>query len=131
MGLAFGVVEGDRGLSLFGNGGIGFAFQLLASVKEVLKLMEPITHPSRVLASQSIAGNEANATIRGHANAVEAVLPEVFKMGFPGLGRAIRGQLDFEDGRTLRLNRDQDRLMAGKNLIAEIKHHFGLCHREG
>jgi len=131
MGLAFGVVEGGRGLGLCGNGGIGSGLQLLASVKEVLKLMEPITHPSCVLARRLIAGNEANAPIRGHADAVEAVLPEVFKMGFPGLGRAIRGQLDFEDGRTLRLNRDQDRLMAGKNLIAEIKHHFGLCHREG
>src|SRR5216683_472310 len=49
MGLAFGVVEGGRGLGLCGNGGIGSALQLLASVKEVLKLMEPITHPSRVL----------------------------------------------------------------------------------
>jgi len=75
--------------------------------------------------------DEANATIGGHADAVEAVLPEGFKMGFPGLGRAIRGQLDFEDGRTLRLNRDHDRLMAGKHLIAEIKHHGGRCHRKG
>src|SRR5256885_14131439 len=96
MGLAFGVVDGGRGLGLFGNGGIGFALQLLASVTEVLKLMEPITHPARVWTSRLIAGHEANAT--------------------------IRGQLDFEDGRTLRLNRVQDRLMAGKNLIAEIKH---------
>ena len=131
MRLAFGVVEGCRGLLLFGNGSIGFALQLLASVKEVLKLMKPITHPSRGLARCVIAGNEAHAPIRGHADAVQAVLPEVFKMGLPGLGRAIRGQLDFEDGRTLRLNRDQDRLMAGKNLIAQLKHHFGLCHREG
>jgi len=52
-------------------------------------------------------------------------------MGFPGLGRALRGQLYFQDGRTVRLNRDQDRLMAGKNLIAQIKHHCVLCHREG
>ena len=52
-------------------------------------------------------------------------------MGFPGLGRALRGQLNFQNGRALRLNRDQDGLMAGKNLIAQIKHHFVLCHREG
>ena len=131
IGLAFSIVERVRGLVLLGNGRIGFALQLAAPVKEGLKLMKSVTHPSRVLASRLIAGNEANAPIRGHADAVEAVLPEVFKMGFPGLGRAIRGQLDFEDGRTLRLNRDQDGLMAGKNLIAEIKHHCGLCHRKG
>ena len=131
MGLAFGVVECVRGLVLLGNGRIGFALQLVASVKEVLKLMKPITHPSRVLARRVIARHEATAPIGGHADAVEAMLTEVFKMGFPGLGRAIRGQLNFQDGRTLRLNRDQDGLMAGKNLIAEIKHHFVLCHREG
>src|SRR5215831_1534936 len=68
MGLAFGAVEGGRGLLLFGNGSIGFALQLLASVKEVMKLMEPITHPARVLARCVIAGNEAHATIRGHAD---------------------------------------------------------------
>src|SRR6266699_4079781 len=79
MGLAFGVVACCRGLGLFGNGSIGFALQLLASVKEVLKLMEPITHPSPILARRLIAGHEANATIRGHADAVEAVLPEVVK----------------------------------------------------
>src|SRR3981081_459476 len=112
MGLAFGVVECVHGLVFLGNGRIGFALELAAPVKEVLKLMKPITHPARVLARRLIAGNEANATIRGHADAVEAMLPEVFKMGLPGLSRAIRGQLDFEDGRTLRLNRDQDGLMA-------------------
>ena len=118
MGLAFGVVEGGRGLGLLGNGGIGFALQLVAPVKEVLKLMKPITHPSRVLARRVIARHEAKATIGGHANAVEAMSAQVIKMGFPGLGRAIGGQLNFQDGRTLRLNRDQDGLMAGKNLIA-------------
>ena len=50
MGLACGIVEGGRGLGLFGTGGIGFALQWLASVKEVVKRMEPITHPSCVLA---------------------------------------------------------------------------------
>jgi hypothetical protein len=57
--------------------------------------------------------------------------PEVVKMPLPGLGRAIGSQLDFEDGGTLRINRDQDGGPDGKNLIAEIKHHFLLGHREG
>jgi len=68
MGRAFGVVECCHGLILFGDGRIGLALQLLAPVKEVLKLMEPITYPSRVLASRLIPRNEANATIGGHAN---------------------------------------------------------------
>ena len=74
MGLAFGVVERVRGLVLLGNGRIGFALQLVAPVKEVLKLMKPITHPTRVLARRLIARNEATATIGGHADAVEVVL---------------------------------------------------------
>src|SRR3989442_13810878 len=72
IGLAFGVTEGFRGLVLLGNSRIGFALQLAASLKEVLKLLEPITHPSGVWARRVIARNEANATIRGHADAVEA-----------------------------------------------------------
>src|SRR6516162_1174119 len=131
MGLTFSVVECLHGLVLLGNGRVSFALQLAAPVKEVLKFMKSITHPPRVLARRVIARHEAPSTIRGHANAVEAVIAEVFKMGFPGLGRALRGQLYFQDGRTVRLNRDQDRLMAGKNLIAKIKHHYVLCHREG
>src|SRR6266481_7579989 len=81
IGLAFGVMEGFRGLVLLGNSRIGFALQLAASLKEVLKLMELITHPSGVRASRLIARNEANATIRGHADAVKAVVGQVFKMG--------------------------------------------------
>ena len=132
MGLAFGVVECVRGLVLLGNGRIGFALQLAAPVKEVLKLMKPITHPSRVWARRVIARHEANGHDRRPCRCCgSGASPEVVKMGFPGLGRAIRGQLDFQDGRTLRLNRDQDGLMAGKNLIAQIKHHVVLCHREG
>ena len=73
MGLAFGVVEGVCGFVLLGNGRIGFALQLAAPVKEVSKLMKPITHPSRVWASRLIARNEAPATIGGHADAVEVV----------------------------------------------------------
>src|SRR6266566_6650956 len=101
MGLAFGVVEGVRGFVLLGNGRIGFTLQLAAPVKEVVKLMKPITHPSRVLARRVIARNEATATIGGHADAVEAMIAQVVKMGLPGLGRAIRGQLHFQDGRAL------------------------------
>jgi hypothetical protein len=128
MGLAFGVVECFHGLILLGNGRIGFALQLVAPLKEVLKFMEPITHPSRILARRVIARHEAHSTVGGHADTVEAVSTQVFKMGFPGFGRAIRGQLNFQDGRTLCLNRNQDGLMAGKNLIAEIKHHVVLCY---
>src|SRR5215831_9436084 len=74
MGLAFGVVECLRGFVLLGNGRIGFALQLAAPVKEVSKLMKPITHPSRVLARRVIARYEATATIGGHADAMEVVL---------------------------------------------------------
>jgi len=131
MGLAFGGVECFRGLVLLGNGGIGSALQLVAPVKEVSKLMKPITHPARVLARRLRARHEATATIGGHADAVEVMLTSVVTMGFPGLGRALRGQWYFQNGRALRLNRDQDGLMAGKNLIAQIQHHFVRCHREG
>ena len=74
MGLAFGVVECLRGFVLLGNGRISFALQLAAPVKEVSKLMKPITHPSRVLAHRVIARHEATATIGGHADTVEVVL---------------------------------------------------------
>src|SRR5712692_6591249 len=86
MGLACGVVERVRSLVLLGNGRIGFALQLAAPVKEVVKRMKPITHPSRVLASRVIARNEAPSTVGGHADAVEVVRAQVVKMGFPGLG---------------------------------------------
>jgi hypothetical protein len=84
MGRAFGVVECFHGLILLGNGRIGFALQLVAPLKEVLKFMEPITHPSRILARRVIARHEAHSTVGGHADAVEAVSTQVFKMGFPG-----------------------------------------------
>ena len=67
----------------------------------------------------------------GHTEALEVVVAEVVKMGLPGLGRALRGQLHVQDGRPLRLNRDEDGLMTGKNLIAQIKHPCVRCHREG
>src|SRR6266853_1442677 len=74
MGRAFGVVEGVRGFVLLRNSRIGFALQLAAPVQEVSKLMQPITHPARILARRLIARNEATATIGGHADAVEVVL---------------------------------------------------------
>src|SRR2546428_5226631 len=84
--------------------------------------MELITHPEALLARRSIASSQTNPPIRGHADTVKAVSAEVGKMSLPSLGRTIGSQLDFEDGRTVRLNRDQDGVSDGKNLIAEIKH---------
>jgi len=130
-GLAGGVGECGRGFVLLGNSRIGLALQVAAPVTEVSTLRKPITHPARVLARRMRASPAATAPIGGHAEAVEAVMPEVVKRGVPGLGRALRGQWDVQDGRTLRLNRDQEGLMAGKNLIAQIQHHGGLCPREG
>ncbi len=131
MGRACGVGACGHGLGLLGNGRIGCALQLAAPVKEVPKRLKPITHPTRVLARRMRARHEATSPIGGHADAVEVGLTEGCTMGWPGLGRALRGQLSFQDGRTLRLNRDQDRLMAGKNLVAEIQHHCVRGHREG
>src|SRR2546427_3536020 len=131
MGLAFGVVEWVRGRVLLGHGRLGFALQWAAPVQEVPKRRKPITHPARVLARRMRASHEAPSPIGGHAEAVEAVRTEGFKMGLPGLGRALRGQLYVQDGRTLRLNRAQEGLMAGKNLIAEIQPHFGRFQRGG
>src|SRR5262249_15511458 len=102
----------------------------MAAMKELLKLMELITHPSAILASRLIAGHQPRAAIGGHANAVEEVMAEVFKVRFPGLSRAIRSQFDFEDRGTLRLQGDQDGDTDGKDFITEIKHHFFLGYRE-
>ena len=78
----------------------------MAAVKQGLKRMELITHPEALLAGRSIASGQTNPPIRGHADTVKAVSAEVCTMSLPSLGRAIGSQLDFEDGRTLRLNRD-------------------------
>src|SRR2546428_5543407 len=125
MGLACGVVACLRRLVLLGNGRIGFALQLAAPVQEVATRMKPITHPTRVLARRMPARHQATSPIRSHADAVEAVMTEVVTMGLPDLGRALRSQLYVYDGRTLRLNRDQDGLMACKDLIAQIHNPFG------
>jgi len=52
------------------------------------------------------------------------------KMGFPGRGRAVGGQLDAENRGTVRRNRDEDGGLEGKNLIAEVKHHRCRGHRQ-
>src|SRR5215471_3692319 len=131
IGLAFGVREFLSRFDLLTNSSIGFSLELVAAVKQVLKLMELITHPEALLARRSIASGQTNPPIRGHADTVKAVSAKVCKMSLPSLGRAIGSQLDFEDGRTMRLNRDQDGASDGKNLIAEINHHGLLWHREG
>jgi|SRR5216683_370967 len=131
MGLTFGVVERVHGFVLLGHSRLSFALQLAAPIKEVSKRMTPLTPPARVWARRVRARHEATATIGSHANAVEVVLAEGVKMGFPGLGRALRGEWNFQNGRAVRLNRDQAGLMAGKNLIAQIKRHCVRCHREG
>ena len=58
-------------------------------------------------------------------------LAEGVNRGFPGLGCALRGQGPFQPGRAVRLKRDQEGLMAGKNRIAELKPPWVRCHREG
>src|SRR6266478_1458263 len=130
IGLTFGIGECLRCFDLLANGAIGFSFEVVAAVQQVLKLMELITHPEPILASRLVAGLQADASVGGHAETVKAMSPEVVKMRFPGLGRAIGSQLDFEDSCTLRINRDQDGGADGKNLIAEIKHHFLVGHGE-
>jgi hypothetical protein len=131
MGLAFGVVEWVRGCVLLGQGGVSFALQWAAPVQEVLQCMTPLTHPACVLARRVITRHETQATIGGHADAVEAMSAHVVTRGFPGLGRALRGSLHLQHGRAVRRNRDQEGLMAGQNLIPQIKHPGGLCQRQG
>src|SRR4030095_15949045 len=68
MGLAFGAVECVRGFVLLGNGRIGFALQLAAPVKEVLKFMKTTTPPARFWARRVLPRHEATAPIRDHAD---------------------------------------------------------------
>ena len=126
--LACGGVEFLGGCVLLANGRIRFSLEVVAAVKERVKRMKLLTHPEPVLAGGLLACHETNAAIGGHADTVEEVVAEVFTMRVPGLSRTIRSPLDFEDRRTLRLNGDQKGGSDGKNLIAEIKHHFLLCH---
>ena len=100
-------------------------------VEEVLKLTARVTPPQGLFASGSIARHQAKAAIGGHAEAVKEVSVKLFKMRFPGLGGAIRRQFAVEAGRALRVNGDQNGGVAGKNLIAEIKHDGRRCHGQG
>jgi len=76
--------------------------------------MKPITHPARVLARRVNSPPRGHGPDRKPCHAVEVVLAKGVKNGLPGLGRALRGELNFQNGRALRINRDQDGLMAGK-----------------
>jgi hypothetical protein len=131
MGGACGVGEYGRRLVLLGHGRRGGARQLAAPVKEVATRRPPITPPARVLARRMRARHEATAPSGGHAEAVEAVRAEGVTMGVPGLRRGLRGQWSCHDGRTVRLHRDHEGLMAGKHLLAQRQHHVVLGHREG
>src|SRR2546423_9838373 len=74
--LTFGVVECLRGLVLLGNSRVGFALQLTAPFKKILKLAKPIAHPPRVWACHVIARHEPTATFRGHPEALQVVATE-------------------------------------------------------
>ena len=50
------------------------------------------------------------------------VLLKCGKMRSPGLSRAIWSQFNVEDRGAVRINRDQNGLVEGENLITEIKH---------
>jgi len=122
IGLAFGMGKLVRRIVCLVNGRIGFALSLMQQFEEVSKLVEIIRHPQDHVARGPVAGDEAQAPIRGHAKADELVILKCFKMRSPGLSRTVRGQLDVEDRRASRVNGDQNGRMDGKNLIAEIKH---------
>lgn|SRR5512134_839849 len=123
IGLAFGVGEFRRRFDLFTYGAIGFSLEVVAAGKEGLKRMKLLTPPAARLASRALAGSQAAPPIGGPADTVKAVRAEVVKLSLPSLGRAMRRQFDFEDSRTLRLNRHQEGALGGKHLRAEIKHH--------
>ena len=128
IGLAFGPGKLVRRIVFFANGGIGFALQLVQHREEVAKLVEIIRHPQGHVARGPVAGHEAQAPIGGQAQADELVVLKRFKMRSPGVSRPIRRQLDVEDRRAARVNGHQNGRVDGKNLIAEIKHHFVLCY---
>ena len=89
IGLMFGVGKFLSCFDFLANRSIGFFLELVAAVQQVLERMELVTHPEAILASGLVAGFEANTPIGGHAHTVEAMSPEVVKMRFPRLGRAI------------------------------------------
>src|SRR6266436_3921578 len=120
-GFTFGMIEFLRGVVFLAYGPVGFSLPLTAQGEEVVKFMELITHPQGLLTSGVIARDQAYAAIGGHAEAVEAVIVKGFKMGFPRRGRALRSQFDFQDGGAFSVNGNQNGLVSGKNLVAEIK----------
>lgn len=131
IGLAFGMIEFSRRVVFLAHGCIRFSLQLIKHVEEVSKLMEIVTHPHCRFTSGLIARHQAKATVGGHAKAVKEVIVKRRKMRSPGLGGAIRSQLDVEDGRALCVNGDQNGRVDGKELIAEIKHDGLRCHGQG
>jgi hypothetical protein len=48
---------------LSSNGSVGLALKLVTVVKEILELMELITHPESILASGLVAGFKTDAPI--------------------------------------------------------------------
>ena len=90
--------------------------------------MKVVSHPEGFRARLSVARHQAKAAIGGHATAVEVMVLERVTMGFPRRGRAIGRQFDVEHGGTVRLNRDHNGRVDGKNLIAEVEHHGLRCH---
>src|SRR5713101_7664381 len=130
-GRAFGTLPFVRGVVFLAKGARGFSLQLMQPIEEVAKLMEIITHPQRLLARRLIACDHSLAAIGGHAKAVETVIVKLGTMVAPGLGRTIRSQLNVEDGGTLRLDRDSNGRLEGKNFIAEIHDDLLRCHGYG
>jgi hypothetical protein len=89
IGFAFGVGKFLSGFILSRYSTIGLALKLVTTVIQVLKLVELITHPKPILASSLVASFETDTSVRGHAKTLKAMGPELFKIVFPGRGRAI------------------------------------------
>src|SRR2546428_12987379 len=84
IGRTRGVVESLCSFMLPSDSPVSLTFELVTALKEVLKFMKLITHPDGVLASCLVAGHQANASIRGHADTVKVMIAEVLKMRLPG-----------------------------------------------
>jgi hypothetical protein len=119
--LASGIGKPPGCLLCLVDGGIGCALPLIAHREEVAIRVDIIRHPQGHVAGGLVAGHDALAPVRGHAKAEARRLLKGFEMGPPGLRRAIRGQLDVEKRRALRVNGDQNGRVDGENCIAERK----------
>jgi hypothetical protein len=62
-GFAFGIGKFHSCFMLSSNGSVGLALKLVTVVKEILELMELITHPESILASGLVAGFKTDAPI--------------------------------------------------------------------